>query len=62
MALWKGTKLVLLLKAIHTKYGIGYDEIFCPLVRSESIRTVTTLAAQNGLQLHQMDITTAFLQ
>ena len=30
-------------------------------MRSESVRTVIALAAQHGLQLHQMDITTAFL-
>ena len=29
-------------------------------MRSESIRTVIALAAQNGLKLHQMDVTTAF--
>ena len=29
------------------KYGIDYDEIFFPVVRSESIRTVIALAAQN---------------
>ena len=56
MALWKDTKLMVLLKVIHKS---DYYEILCPVVLSESIRTVTALAAQNGLQLHQMDITTA---
>ena len=32
-----------------------------PVVRFESLRTVIALAVQNGLKLHQMDVTTAFL-
>ena len=43
------------------KFGVDYDETFCPVVRPESVRGVITLAAQNDLKLHQMDITTVFL-
>ena len=43
------------------KYGPDYGETFSPVVRFESLRTVITLAVQNGLKLHQMDVTTAFL-
>ena len=43
------------------KYGLDYDETFSPVVRFESLRTVIALAVQNGLKLHQMDVTTAFL-
>jgi hypothetical protein len=38
-----------------------YDETFSPVARFESVRTVIALAAQYGLKLHQMDVTTAFL-
>ena len=31
------------------------------MIRFESICTVITLAVQNNLKLHQMDVTTAFL-
>ena len=31
------------------------------MVRLESLRTVIALAVQNGLKLHQVDVTTAFL-
>ena len=31
------------------------------MVRSESVRSVISLACKEGLKLHQMDITTAFL-
>ena len=43
------------------KFGQDYDETFSPLVRFESVRTVISLAAQYHLKLHQMDVTTAFL-
>ena len=43
------------------KYGLDYDETFSPVVRTESVRTVIALAAKNNLLLHQMDVTTAFL-
>ena len=43
------------------KFGSDYDETFTPVVTFESVRTVISLAAQHGLQLHQMGVTTAFL-
>ena len=41
--------------------GADYDETFSPVVRMESLRTVVGLAVRNGLRLHQLDVTTAFL-
>ena len=41
--------------------GADYDETFSPVVRRESVRTVVGLAVRNGLSLHQLDVTTAFL-
>ena len=43
------------------KFGLDYEETFSPVVRFESIRTVVALGAQQRLQLHQMDVSTAFL-
>lgn len=37
------------------------DETFSPVVRFESIRTVLALAAERKWRVHQMDVTTAFL-
>ena len=41
--------------------GLNYDETFSPVVRFESIRTVLALAAEQKWKVHQMDVTTAFL-
>ena len=41
--------------------GADYDETFCPVVRMESVRTVISLAVRNNLKLHQLDVTTAFI-
>ena len=43
------------------KYRHGYDETFSPVVRFKSIRMVIVLAVQFGLLLHQMNVTTTFL-
>ena len=43
------------------KYGIDYEETFSPVVRPESIRLLVAIAAQLGGSIHQMDVTTAFL-
>ena len=54
-------KARLVAQGFSQKYGVDYDETFSPVVRFESLRTVIALAVQNGLKLHQMDVTTAFL-
>jgi len=54
-------KARLLVQGFSQKFGVNYDETFCPVVRHESVRTLIALAVQHDLKLHQMDITTAFL-
>ena len=41
--------------------GIDYEETFSPVVRFESVRSVIALATQERMQIHQMDVKTAFL-
>ncbi len=41
--------------------GLDYGETFSPVVRYESIRMLFAIAAQYDLHIHQMDVTTAFL-
>jgi hypothetical protein len=41
--------------------GIDYEETFSLVAQYTSIRTIIALAASMGWRLHQMDVTTAFL-
>ena len=41
--------------------GVDYDQTFSPTVKFESIRQMVALGASKGMQMHQMDVTTAFL-
>ena len=41
--------------------GIDYDDAFAPVVRMESVRVLLVLAAQEGWQVHHMDVKSAFL-
>ena len=54
-------KARLIAEGYSQRKGIDYDQTFSPVVRPESVRSVIALACNKGLKLHQMDITTAFL-
>ena len=41
--------------------GIDYEETFAPVARSATIRTLLAVAVQRNMEVHQMDVTTAFL-
>ena len=41
--------------------GMDYDQTFSPTVRFESIRQLVALGASDGMEMHQMDVTTSFL-
>ena len=40
---------------------MNYDETFSPVVRFESLRALFSLAVQESMELHQMDVSSAFL-
>ena len=48
-------------KGYAQKEGIDYEETFTPVARQTSIRTMMSLAAQMGWEIHQMDVKMAFL-
>eukprot|EP00253_Pinus_taeda_P014262 PITA_14262 len=48
-------------KGYAQKEGIDYEETFTPVSRYTSFRTVISLAAQMGQEIHQMDVKTTFL-
>ena len=41
--------------------GIDYDDAFAPVARMESVHVLLALAAQEGWQVHHMDVKSAFL-
>ena len=43
------------------KEGVDYDDIFAPMARYTTIRSIIALVAMQGWSLHQRDVKTAFL-
>ena len=54
-------KARLVAEGFTQKAGIGFEETFSPVVRYTSIQTLLAIFNQLDLQLHQMNISTAFL-
>ena len=54
-------KALLVSKGFTQVEGIDYEETFSLIVKFQSIRTLATLVACRDLELHQMDVKTAFL-
>ena len=48
-------------KGYAQKEGIDYEETFAPIARYTSIRSIISLVAQMGWEIHQMDVKTVFL-
>jgi hypothetical protein len=48
-------------KGFAQKKGIDFDEIFSPVVKMTSIRTILILVAVEDLHLEQLDVKTTFL-
>ncbi|RVW92058.1 Retrovirus-related Pol polyprotein from transposon TNT 1-94 [Vitis vinifera] len=54
-------KARLVAKGFTQKEGIDYKETFSPVLSNDSFRIIMTLVAHYDLELHQMDVKTAFL-
>ena len=51
-------KARLVARGFDQRFGSDYDETFCPVM--ESLRTLIVLSTQRGLELHHVDVHTAF--
>jgi hypothetical protein len=54
-------KARLVVKGYAQQQGIDYDVVFAPVARLEAIRLLLALAAEEGWQVHHMDVKTTFL-
>jgi hypothetical protein len=56
----KRYKARLVVKGFAQKKGIDFDEIFSPVVKMTSIRTILSLVVVEDLHLEQLDVKTVF--
>ncbi|GAU26945.1 hypothetical protein TSUD_06170, partial [Trifolium subterraneum] len=51
----------LVAKVYSQQHGIDYDEVFAPVARWDTIRTILAIAALRGWYVYQLDVKSAFL-
>ena len=51
----------LVAQGFSQRHGVDYGEVFSPVAHLSSIRILLAFAAENKLQIHQMDVVSAFL-
>ena len=54
-------KAILVIKGYKQKEGLDYFDTYSPVTRITSIRMILAIAALQNLEVHQMDVKTAFL-
>ncbi|CAA7016056.1 unnamed protein product [Microthlaspi erraticum] len=54
-------KARLVAKGYHQKHGIDFHEVFAPVARWDTIRSILALAAKRDWSVYQLDVKSAFL-
>ena len=57
----KRYKARLVARGFTQRYGVDYDEIFAPTMNVKSMRILLALAAREGIEVQQYDVSNAFL-
>lgn len=55
-------KARLVARGDQQKEGIDFDEVFAPVARLETIRILLAISVIRGMHVHQLDVTTAYVQ
>lgn len=55
-------KARLVARGCEQRYGIDFEEVYAPVARMETIRTLLELSVEEELHVHQMDVVTAYVQ
>jgi hypothetical protein len=54
-------KARLVARGFSQQYGIDFEETFAPVARISSVRLILAIAVANNYEIHQMDVTAAYL-